>query len=103
MWLPIKERITCNTLKFVHKSLYDKNFPQYLKVEFKNDFRTLRGSDDIYKLEYYVDNGSFRGTASVLFNNLPYDICSEKDYNIYSRKLKEYLLDCSLASYTSSH
>ena len=103
VWLPIKERITCNTLKFVHKSLYDENFPQYLKVEFKNDLRTLRGSEDIYKLEYYVDNGTFRGTASVLFNNLPYDIRSEKDYNIYSRKLKEYLLDCSLASYISSH
>ena len=46
VWLPVKERIMCNTLKFVHKSLYDQKFPQYLKIDFRKDIRDRRGNND---------------------------------------------------------
>ena len=103
LWLPAQERIRYSTLKFIHKSIYDKLFPQYLKVEPKKRSDKARDNHDNFKLKFYADNGTFRGNAYSIFNDLPYTIRSEENYNEYCKKTKEYLLDSALAKYLSKH
>ena len=101
-WLPIRERIEFSTLKLAHKSIYDDNFPDYLSLEFMKSSRTLRSNNDVFNLVRDVD-GTFRGTASKLYNILPYNIKSLSNSKTYSMKLKQYLLGKSLATHLSKY
>ena len=75
-WLPIAERINYYQLKLAHKAIYEKPFPNYLKLTFKNRNERLRKiKNDEFKLLACKDN-TFHGSVSSIFNELPKNIRS---------------------------
>ena len=52
---------------------------------------------DLNKVEVTVNDNTFQGKASRLFNDLPSKLRSEKNYNSFSKHLKSYLIDSALA------
>ena len=91
-----------NQLKLAHKAIYEKTFPNYLKLTFKNRNERLRKiKNDKLKLLTCKDN-TFHGSVSTIFNKLPKNIRSEMKYRIFSKLIKQYLLDLALARNTNS-
>ena len=104
-WLPIPARINFNLLKLAHKSLYQEQFPAYLKgLTFEKIKRVTRNSNDTtIKLKIDHLEKTFTGTCSRLFNDLPLCLKTENNYDLFVPKLKSYLLDKALATYVNSH
>ena len=101
-WLPIAERINYYQLKLAHKAIYEKTFPKYLKLTFKNsNERLCKIKNDDFKLLIYKDN-RFHGSASSIFNELPKNIRSEMKCRIFSKLVKQYVLHLALARNTNS-
>ena len=97
-WLPAKERIDFSLLKLAHKALHNEDFPQYLKLEFKQQHeRSLRSNSDVFKIKRYGNTNYFRDSVYKKFNSLPIAIRSNIHYDSYCRKLKRYMLDTSIA------
>ena len=101
-WLPIAKRINYYQLKLEHKAVYEKTFPNYLKLTLKNRNERLRKiKNDEFKLLPCKDN-TFHGSVSSIFNEVPKNIRSEMKCRTFSKLIKQYLLDLSLARNTSS-
>ena len=95
-WLPAKERINFALLKLAHKALHNVDFPQYLKLEFKQQHsRSLRSNDDCIKIKFYGNTSSFRDTCFRTFNSLPLSVRSDTNYKSFAKKLKRHLMDTS--------
>ena len=66
-----------------NKAIYEKTFPNYLKLTFKNRNKRLRKiKNDKFKLLTCKDN-TFHGSVSSIFNELPKNITSEMKYNFF--------------------
>ena len=101
-WLPIAERIYYYQLKLAHKAIYEKTFTNYLKLTFKNRNERLRKiKNDEFKPLTCKDN-TFHVSVSGIFNELPKNIRSEMKCRIFSKLIKQYLLDFALARNTNS-
>ena len=99
-WLPIKELFEWNTVKLVHKSKFDSKHPQYLKVDFHIPRRNVRPENQ----EPLVTPGetkTFQAQAQV-FDNLPKNLKTLKDYEKFSEETKKFYLDQALAESLSS-
>ena len=89
-------------LKLALKAIYEKTFPNYLKLTFKNRNESLRKiKNDGFKPLTCKDN-KFYGSISSIFNELPKNIRSETKCRIFSKLIKQYLLDFALARNTNS-
>ena len=89
-------------LKLAHKAIYEKTFLNYLKLTFKNRNEKLREiKNDEFKTLRCKDN-TFHGSVSSIFNELPKNIRLEMKCRIFSKLIKEYLLDFALARNTNS-
>ena len=78
-WLPVAERINYYQLKLAHKAIYEKTFPNYLKITFKNTNERLRKIKNYkFKLLTCKDN-AFHGSVSSIFNKLE-NIRSEMNF-----------------------
>ena len=97
-WLPANERMKSSLIKLTHKSIHDDQFPAYLKLNRKIRNSNLRQlTYDLDKVEFTVNDNTFQGKPSRLFNDLPSKLRSEKNYNSFSKHLKSYLIDSALA------
>ena len=66
-WLPIAERINYYQLRLAHKAIYEKTFPNYLKLTFKNRNERLRKiKNDEFKPLTCKDN-TFHGSSYSVF------------------------------------
>ena len=71
--LPIAKRINYHQLKLAHKAIYEKTFPNYLKLAFKNRNKRLRKiKNDEFKRLTCKDN-TFHGSSCSVFYRF---ICS---------------------------
>ena len=87
-------------LKLAHKIVFDKvNIPYFLKNVYKpKKMQNLRNKDD-FDTPYCRTNIGQRTISysiSKLWNELPYEIKSEKNIKIFVRKMKQYLLKLQL-------
>ena len=95
-------RINYYQLKLAHKAIYEKTFPNYLKLTFKNRNERLRKiKNDEFKMLTCKAN-TFHDSVSSIFNELPKNIRSEMKYNFFSKLIKKNLLNLALATNTSS-
>ena len=95
-------RINYYQLKLEHKAIYEKTFPNYLTLTLKNRNERLRKiRNDKFKLLICKDS-TFHGTVSSIFNELPKNIRSEMKSKTFSKLIKQYLINLSLARKTSS-
>ena len=99
-WLPIKELFEWNTVKLVHKSKFDPMHPEYLKVDFHIPKRYVR-SENQEPLVTPGETKTFQAQAQV-FNNLPTNLKTLKDYKDFSIETKKFYLDQALAVSLSS-
>ena len=94
-WLLIAKRINYYQLKLAHKAIYEKTFPNYLKLTFKNRNEGLRKiKSDGLKL---LTCNTFHGSVSSIFNELPKNIRIEMKYEFFSELIKQFLLHLPLA------
>ena len=89
-WLPVDERRDFNLLKLTFKALYFKQWPTYLNLQRVSIRRELRLSDCI-RLHVPLEKGTFQDTAALLFNNLPKELKTCDDFNIFNSRLFKYL------------
>ena len=89
-WLPVHERRDFNLLKLTFKALYFKQWPTYLNLQRVSIRRELRSSDCI-RLQVPLEKGTFQDTAALLFNNLPKELKTCDDVNIFTSRLFKYL------------
>ena len=89
-WLPVHERRDFNLLKLIFKALYFKQWPTYLNLQRVSIRRQLRSSDCI-RLQVPLEKGTFQDTAALLFNNLPKELKTCDDVNIFTSRLFKYL------------
>ena len=89
-WLPVDERRDFNLLKLTFKALYFKQWPTYLNLQRVSIRRELRSSDCI-RLQVPLEKGTFQDTAALLFNNLPKELKTCDDLNIFISRLFKYL------------
>ena len=94
-WLPIKELFEWNTVKLVHKSRFDPMYPEYLKVDFHIPRRNVR-SEDQEPLVSPGETKTFQAQAQI-FDNLPTNFKTLKDYEKFSNETKKFYLDQALA------
>ena len=81
-----KKRVT-------YKTIYEKTFPNYLKLTFKNRNERLRKIKNAkFKLLTRKYN-TFHGSVSSIFNELSKNIRSEMTFRIFSKLIKQYPLD----------
>ena len=90
-WLPVKERMDFHLLKLVHKALHSYSWPTYLELTRVNGMRTLRSSSAT-RLGIPLEKGTFQDTGAKLFNSLPAQLRSCRDYKIFCKNTKSYLL-----------
>ena len=82
-WLPIAKWINYYQLKLAHKAIYEKTFPNYLKLTFKNRNERLRKiKNDKFKPLTSKDN-TFHGSVNSIFNELPKNVRSEMKYRVF--------------------
>ena len=100
-WLPMKQQIEFEIMKLAHKSIYQENFPSYLKgfkLQIANgQSRSQQDSD--FKFDTRISEKLFIGKGSRLFNEIPKVIREEVNHKKFCGLLKNYLLDNSLAIY----
>ena len=98
-WLPTQQRIEFEIMKLAHKSVYQPNFPSYLKgFKLRENSRKTRNVDEIIsKFGINVSDKFFIGKASRLLSDLPKSFRIERDHKKFRTSLKKYLLDRSLA------
>ena len=89
-WLPVHERRDFNLLKLTFKALYFKQWPTYLNLQRVSIRRQLCSSDCI-RLQVPLEKGTFQDTAALLFNNLPKELKTCDDVNIFTSRLFKYL------------
>ena len=89
-WLPVDERRGFNLLKLTFKALYFKQWPTYLNLQRVSIRRELRSSDCI-RLQVPLEKGTFQDTAALLFDNLPKELKTCDDLNIFTSSLFKYL------------
>jgi len=97
-WLPITERIELSILKLSHKSLYQTNFPTYLKLELHDQNRKLRLSTETLVKINQTDT-TFNEEASKIYYDLPLNIRKLENYNEFVNKVKKIMLDKAIAKY----
>lgn len=103
-WLPSKEQIEFDMLKLAHKAIYNEDFPSYLKnFRLRAARRCTRNGEATQQYETSCSEKLFTGKASRLLNDIPKEIREIIDHKEFCRKLRNYLLDKSLASYLSNH
>ena len=90
-WLPVKERRDFHLLKLVHKALHSYSWPTYLELTRVNGMRTLRSSSAT-RLAIPLEKGTFQDTGVKLFNSLPSQLSSCREYKIFCKNTKSYLL-----------
>ena len=90
----MKERRDCN-LKLVHKSLYQKSWPAYLRVDRVAHTRVLRSSSAI-KLVIPLEKGTFQDSAAHLFNNLAANMRNNDNLKTFCKETKAFLLSVSI-------
>ena len=98
-WLPFQQQIHFELLKLAHRSIYQNDFPSYLKgFKLRVVGRETRNVEEIVsKYETNVSEKLFIGKASRLLNDLPKAIREEPDHKKFRCSLKKYLLDLSFA------
>ena len=86
-WLTIAERINYHQLKLAHKAIYEKTFPNYLKLAFKNRNKRLRKiKNNEFKRLTCKDN-IFHGSSCSVFYRFT---CS--GYAVQCFTIPDYLL-----------
>ena len=103
-WLPIQERIDWTIAKMTHNSLYNEQWPTYLKSSFvqpKRQLRATRERENVIESSYV--HGSFNYLACQVFNNLPGPCRSSKSYVEFARLSKSYLFDKAVAKIEQNH
>ena len=65
-------------------------WPTYLNLQRVSIRRELRSSDCI-RLQVPLEKGTFQDTAALLFNNLPKELKTCDDVNIFTSRLFKYL------------
>ena len=80
-WLSVKNLVQWNTVKLVHKSKFDPNYPTYLKINFHCPRRNLRSS---FQVETGESN-TFQQQAKE-FDKLPENIRKIQEYKIFCNK-----------------
>ena len=94
-WIPMREYIDFNTVKLVHKSKLDANYPKYLKVDFCQQRDNLR-STEYEPLVKHGINGTFQEQARC-YNDLPTNIKTLETIDDFNSAAKQYFLDRALA------
>ena len=94
-WLPSEENIEMNTVKLAHKSLNEELWPNYLKLALIERKRNLRSSD-LGSIIKQGDDYSFQQQATV-YNKVPKDFKEINDFKTFSRKIKGFYKDKTLA------
>ena len=88
-WLLIAEQINYYQLKLAHKAIYEKPFPNYLKLTFKNRNERLRKiKNDEFKPSTSKDN-TFHSLVCSIFNELSKNIRSEMKCRTFSKLIKQ--------------
>ena len=90
-WLSMRERRDFHLLKQVHKALYSDHWPSYLKLDTVTSVRTLRSSSAT-RLVIPLECGTFQDISASLFNNLPADLRTCNDFNIFCREVRTHIL-----------
>ena len=79
-----------------------KKLPNYFKITFKNKNERLRKiKNDEFKLSTSKDN-TFHSLVCSIFSELPKNIRSEMKCRIFSKLIKQYLLEFALTRNTNS-
>ena len=102
-WLPINKRIDFSIIKLAHKALHVTPLPSYLKLLFEKLSRHFTNKDKFLINNYDKNSNTFIGNASILFNNLTYQIRSISNFISFSTEVKKYLLDQTQAKYFERH
>ena len=96
-WLPAKFRAEFSLLKMAHKAINDEEYPRYLKNIHLTEHRRNTRSTNTTTYCTTAHDSTFAGACSRLLNNLPVTLRKEENYEIFSREVKKFLLDSSLA------
>jgi hypothetical protein len=91
-WLPMKERRDLHLLQQTFKAIHFPNWPQYISLEQSVNERNLRSQGSI-RLKVPLENKTFQDNASKLFNSLPIHIRNCKDFNIFTKLNKDFLIE----------
>lgn len=97
-WLPIQQRVVFKILVVTYKCLYISGMPDYLceMLQFYQPNRTLRSSNDTYKLvvprtRKTVSDQAFANCAPLLWNSLPLQLRTASSLNSFKSGLKTHL------------
>lgn len=99
-WLPIKERCEFNLSKLTYKAINFTNWSSSCKVNVRIKRNNLRNQHEL-SLHHSID-GTFQDEAARMFNSLPANLRTADSFNIFSRNIKSYLLDKSVARLSDS-
>lgn len=94
-WLPVKENIEYNVVKYVHQALNDDLWPSYLAIEVKKPGRNLRSTSNGHKLQF-AEKKVFQDQASV-YNELPLKLRQNIDKKSFCREGRKFYKDKALA------
>ena len=87
----MNERRDFNLLKLTFEALYFKQWSTYLNLQRVSIRRELHSSDCI-RLQAPLEKGTFQDTAALLFTeNLPKELKTCDDLNIFTSRLFKYL------------
>ena len=90
-WLPVNKNVELNILKSAHKSLYDKTFPEYLKLNLHKVSAHSWGSSIASVLSIARESETFQHLATTVFNKLPVAIRNITMYNSFCRSVQRHL------------
>ena len=91
-WLSMKDRRDFHILQQTFKALYNKKWPEYLKLKQQtcNLDLNLRSQGGLAPSGAFRNN-TFQDNASKLFNILPISIRNCNNFSIFSKLVKQYL------------
>ena len=90
-WLPVKEHIEWQLLKLVHKAIYSREWPGYLRLKQFMHNRTLRSSAAM-QLEIPLVSHIYQDQAAKSFNILPGSVRNCLDFNQFSKMTFKFLM-----------
>ena len=97
-WLQIKESVEYNIAKLCFKSLYNENFPDYLKLQMKEQKSNVRRCQDQGRtISHDYNKNSFSFRSAEIFNNLPKAIRNIENEKSFCTEVRKYLSNAALA------